>query len=116
MGIKGLLPFLSAAQRDVNIASFRNQRAAIDAYCWLHRGAYSCALQLVMKTESCEKLLVGCLLLCRFCLAAHLYHRPFIKFCMKRVNLLRQYNITPIVVFDGANLPMKADTETERRE
>ena len=73
MGIKGLLPFLNAAQRDVNIVSFRNQRAAVDAYCWLHRGAYSCALQLVMKTESCEKLLVGYLFLHLVCLTTNTY-------------------------------------------
>ena len=56
MGIKGLLQFLSNAQRDVHIGSFKGQTVAIDAYCWLHKGAYSCALQLVMKTEKCEKL------------------------------------------------------------
>lgn len=56
MGIKGLLPFLSSIQRDVNIVSFSGQRAACDAYCWLHKGAYSCAMQLVMKTEKCDDL------------------------------------------------------------
>ena len=59
MGIKGLLQFLSGAQRDVNISSFRGQTAAVDAYCWLHKGAYSCAMQLVMKTEKCENLFVS---------------------------------------------------------
>ena len=56
MGIKGLLQFLSSAQRDVNVSSFKGQTVAIDAYCWLHKGAYSCAMQLVMKTEKCENL------------------------------------------------------------
>ena len=56
MGITGLLPFLKKIQRDVHISSFRGKKAAIDAYCWLHRGAYSCSLQLVMKTEKLESL------------------------------------------------------------
>ncbi|CAI8015979.1 Exonuclease 1 [Geodia barretti] len=66
MGIQGLLPFLKEIQRDVHVSSFRGRRVAVDAYCWLHRGAYSCALQLVMKTEKLESL-------------------PFIKYCMKRL-------------------------------
>lgn len=44
------------------------------------------------------------------------FHRPFIKYCMKRVNMLRQNDITPIMVFDGGYLPTKANTEKERRE
>ena len=31
----------------------QGQKVAVDAYCWLHRGTYSCALELVqgMKTD-----------------------------------------------------------------
>ena len=35
---------------------------------------------------------------------------------MKRVNLLRQYDITPVMVFDGGYLPTKSRVEKERRE
>ena len=56
MGIKGLLPYLSNSQRDVNVSSFRGQTVAIDAYCWLHKGAYSCALQLMTQSEKCDNL------------------------------------------------------------
>ncbi|XP_019850771.1 PREDICTED: exonuclease 1-like [Amphimedon queenslandica] len=98
MGIKNLLPFLQGAQRDVHLASFRGKTAAVDAYCWLHRGAYSCPFELQLaKKEKIQNL-------------------PLLNFCMKRVNLLRQYDINPILVFDGANLPMKHDTEKERKE
>jgi exonuclease-1 len=97
MGIQGLLPFLKEIQRDVHVSSFRGRRVAVDSYCWLHRGAYSCALQLVMKTEKLESL-------------------PFIKYCMKRVNMLRNYDITPVMIFDGGYLPLKEKTEKERRE
>ena len=42
--------------------------------------------------------------------------RPFIRYCMKRVHLLRKYDITPVLVFDGGYLPTKANVEQERRE
>lgn len=41
---------------------------------------------------------------------------PFIKYCMKRVNMLIQHNVTPVMVFDGGYLPTKAQTEKTRRE
>ena len=56
MGITGLLPFLKEAQRAVNVNSFRGKKVAVDAYCWLHKGSYSCAMQLVMKSEKLENL------------------------------------------------------------
>ena len=46
----------------------------------------------------------------------YVLYRPFIKYCMKRVNMLRHNDITPIMVFDGGYLPTKAKTEKERRE
>jgi len=38
----------------------------------------------------------------------------YIDYFMHRVNLLRFYKITPVVVFDGCNVPCKAATEEER--
>ena len=38
----------------------------------------------------------------------------YVKYCMKRVALLRQHDITPVLVFDGAYLPSKAIREAER--
>lgn len=35
---------------------------------------------------------------------------------MKYVKMLQYYNIRPILVFDGRNLPAKAETEAKRRE
>ena len=58
---------------------------AIDVYCWLHKGAFGCAEQLVQGR----------------------YTDGYIKYVMKYVNLLLQFNIKPILVFDGRNLPSK---------
>jgi exonuclease-1 len=47
MGISGLLPFLKKASRPANVSEFTGKTAAIDVYCWLHKGAFGCADKLV---------------------------------------------------------------------
>lgn len=56
MGIKNLLQFLKGSQRESNLSSFRGRTAAVDAYSWLHKGAYSCAMELVTNKEKIENL------------------------------------------------------------
>ncbi len=34
---------------------------------------------------------------------------------MRKLAMLRSHNVTPVMVFDGAYLPAKANKETERR-
>lgn len=48
MGITGLLPFLKKIHVPVNVAKFEGCTVAIDAYCWLHKGAFSCAEKLAL--------------------------------------------------------------------
>lgn len=44
MGISGLIPFLEKASERTNIKNLpKNTCVAIDAYCWLHKGAFACA-------------------------------------------------------------------------
>lgn len=50
MGVSGLLPALRDVTRPVHVSEYRGQAVAVDAYCWLHRGSYSCA------REMCEGL------------------------------------------------------------
>lgn len=57
--------------------------------------AYSCSMELCLNSDSEKKL-------------------RYIDYFMHRINLLRHYKITPVVVFDGGNLPCKAATEQER--
>lgn len=47
MGISGLLPFVKAASSEKHVSNFKGQTAAIDSYCWLHRGAFGCAEKIV---------------------------------------------------------------------
>ena len=52
MGIQGLLPFLKKIHDPINIAKFVGCTVAIDAYCWLHKGAFSCAEKLVLGEKT----------------------------------------------------------------
>lgn len=46
MGISGLLQFIKDAAEPVNVKKYKGQTVAVDTYCWLHKGAFSCAEKL----------------------------------------------------------------------
>ncbi|KAL5508740.1 hypothetical protein ACEPAG_4775 [Sanghuangporus baumii] len=94
MGIQGLLPLLKPIQRHRHLSEFAEQTLAVDAYVWLHRGAYACAAELVQGRPT----------------------RRYVDFCMARVRLLRHHRIEPYLVFDGGPLPAKLSTEKEREK
>ncbi|KAJ6373891.1 hypothetical protein OIU78_029563 [Salix suchowensis] len=79
----------------VHIKKYDGKRVGIDAYSWLHKGAYSCSMEICLNSNSEKKL-------------------RYLDYFMHRINLLRHYKITPVVVFDGGNIPCKAGTEQER--
>ena len=92
MGINGLLKALHPLSSDVHVSEYANQRVGVDAYVWLHKGAFSCS------TEICLSLPAD----------------RHVKYCMKRVNLLKHHGVIPVMVFDGAKLPSKDGTELSR--
>jgi exonuclease-1 len=94
MGITGLLPVLKSLLDPIHISQYKGQRVGIDSYSWLHRGMYSCAQELILKPNSTSK---------------------HIDWCWGRIELLLKYEIIPVMVFDGDNLPAKARTELSRR-
>ncbi|TXG51368.1 hypothetical protein EZV62_023892 [Acer yangbiense] len=95
MGIKDLLRFMKPYIKPIHIKKYAGKRVGIDAYSWLHKGAYSCSMELCLNSNSEKKL-------------------RYLDYFMHRINLLRHYNITPVVVFDGGNFPRKSATEHER--
>ncbi|WJX67775.1 hypothetical protein P8452_52214 [Trifolium repens] len=97
MGIKDLLRFMKPYVEPIHIKNYAGKRVGIDAYSWLHKGAYSCSMELCLDSDSERKL-------------------RYIEYFMHRVNLLRYYKVTPVVVFDGGNVPCKAATEKERNK
>jgi hypothetical protein len=46
MGIQGLLPFLKSIQNQRHLSELSGQTLAVDGYCWLHRGTYTCSTEL----------------------------------------------------------------------
>jgi exonuclease-1 len=92
MGISGLLPLLKPISQDVPLSAFAGQTVAVDAYVWLHRGAFACAQELATGRTT----------------------RKYVDFALHRVRLLRHHGIRPLLVFDGGPLPAKQRTEAER--
>ncbi|KAH9313853.1 hypothetical protein KI387_022480, partial [Taxus chinensis] len=70
----------------------------IDAYSWLHRGAYSCSMEICQRDPKTKGSELTCM-----------------KFFMNRLNMLRYNNVIPVVVFDGGRLPLKSATEKGRQ-
>lgn len=68
------------------------RRLAVDAYVWLHKGAFGCAEDLVKGKKTVA----------------------FVKYAINRVRLLRTNGVEPLIVFDGGPLPAKKGTEDSR--
>eukprot|EP00466_Bigelowiella_natans_P003631 jgi/Bigna1/87753/estExt_fgenesh1_pg.C_230201 len=94
MGINGLLPLLKPVSERIHIKRFKGETVAVDASCWLHRGAYVCATELCLGIPTAK----------------------YAEWCMKRINVLRGNGIEPHLVFDGAQMPLKRDTESKRKK
>ena len=92
MGIAGLLPLLKPVTRSNHISSYRNRRVAVDGYAWLHKAVYGCCMNLTRGIDS----------------------HQWIVYCINLIDMLLSFDIEVHMVFDGANLPAKKDTEAVR--
>uniref|UniRef100_A0A1A9W9Z0 Exonuclease 1 n=1 Tax=Glossina brevipalpis TaxID=37001 RepID=A0A1A9W9Z0_9MUSC len=93
MGISGLIPFLEKASTPINVRKLSGSSVAVDSYCWLHKGVYTCAEKLIRSEET----------------------DLYLQYCLKYVDLLLGFDIKIVMVFDGRHLPAKAETEKKRR-
>ncbi|XP_053991436.1 uncharacterized protein LOC128883275 [Hylaeus volcanicus] len=87
MGIANLLIYLRPLTKDITLQKYAGSVVAVDAMCWMHRGAVATATELWMNTKPNPR---------------------FIVFFMKMVNLLLRHKIKPVIIFDGHKIPMKA--------
>ncbi|KAL0318852.1 UNVERIFIED_CONTAM: Exonuclease 1 [Sesamum angustifolium] len=55
MGINNLLKFMKPYVEPVHIKKYAGRRVGIDAYSWLHKGAYSCSMELCLDSEGDKK-------------------------------------------------------------
>ena len=87
MGVQGLLKFVKSVTSDAHIGDYRGRTVAVDASSWLHRGA-------------------------RASVGDNLRGQPTTKWMgwpLRMVQMLKDAKVRPVVVFDGAQLPMKAE-------
>ena len=93
MGISGLLPLVKdAMQQNSHIHNYRGQRVAVDGYAWLHKAVFVCATELA-KGQSSPK---------------------WIAFLLTMIDVLLDHGVSVTMVFDGAELPAKRGTESDR--
>tara|TARA_B110001452_G_scaffold248957_1_gene236117 strand:+ start:1395 stop:2594 length:1200 start_codon:yes stop_codon:yes gene_type:complete len=92
MGVSGLLPFVESATQECHVSQFGS--VAVDASCWLHRGARAGVPDMLHGRDPTKRSL---------------------GFSLRMIDMLLKSGVRPIVVFDGAPLPMKARTDAARR-
>jgi exonuclease 1 len=92
MGITGLLRLLKPVTKSCHISLYNQKTIAIDGYAWLHKAVYSCCMELALGEESDK----------------------WIKYCLNMIDMLDSNGIIVYMVFDGANLPAKSNTENSR--
>jgi exonuclease-1 len=92
MGIQGLLPNLKSVTQRIHVSQLKGKNVAVDAYCLLHKGAYTCARELVEGIDTDK----------------------YVVFCMSRIEMLVRHGVVPYVVFDGGPLPNKKEEEDAR--
>eukprot|EP00659_Diplonema_papillatum_P004873 gene4873-7520_t len=93
MGISGLLMSLKSITRECHVRSFSGQRVGVDTYCWLHKFGYNDAEQLCTGKGT----------------------TGYLRSIVKRVEMLQRAGLYPVMVFDGADFPLKSGTNAERR-
>ncbi|KAL7671696.1 hypothetical protein ACOME3_006599 [Neoechinorhynchus agilis] len=94
MGIPGLLVFARDNTRQVHITEFANCTAAIDVYSWIYKGAFNTAMEIMLEGKT-------------------QYLKTYIN---RRINVLTEAGIRPLMVFDGHDLPLKSDVDAARRQ
>ncbi|KAG2172212.1 hypothetical protein INT43_004753 [Umbelopsis isabellina] len=92
MGISGLIPLLKSIHTKVHVKDYSGESIAVDGYVWLHRGVFTCSLELAMGK----------------------YTDRYVNYFMHYVRMLKFNGVDPIIVFDGGKLPSKRHTEDDR--
>ena len=94
MGISGLLPLLKSATEHVPLSRFKGKLIAVDGNVWIHRGTYSCAMELAEGTPTIA----------------------YVRFCQKMAEAITSLGVRLLIVFDGRSLPAKGPAHQRRRE
>ncbi|EQC32424.1 hypothetical protein SDRG_10164 [Saprolegnia diclina VS20] len=93
MGIAGLLGALKEVMAPSHARDFRGQTVAVDALSWLHKACYGCAWDLAVGNET----------------------ETYVKYILRRTDMLKAVGVKPLLVFDGNKIPLKSSTHDKRR-
>lgn len=94
MGISALLPALKSIERAAHVGdAYGGAKVCVDAYVWLHRGAYACSRELCEGVKTTKH----------------------VEYFVNRARGLRRSGVEAVFVFDGGRLPGKAAEEAQRR-
>ncbi|KDO31717.1 hypothetical protein SPRG_03635 [Saprolegnia parasitica CBS 223.65] len=93
MGIAGLLGALKEVMAPAHARDFRGQTVAVDALSWLHKACYGCAWDLAVGNET----------------------ETYVKYILRRTDMLKAVGVKPLLVFDGNKIPLKSSTHDKRR-
>ncbi|KAI9488331.1 PIN domain-like protein [Zychaea mexicana] len=93
MGISGFIQTVKSVHEPMHIKEYAGKVVAVDGNVWLHKGAFSCSMELALEEATTK----------------------YIDYFMRLVSLLEFYKVVPYIVFDGQALPIKGATVEERR-
>ena len=111
MGITGLLPCLKEHMKTSTLSCLRGKTIGVDAYAWLHKAVYGCAVELCAEQEqACDTDCNGQ----RRTTNGSTMTTKWIKYILNLVDMFIYHNIKLVMVFDGADLLAKAQTESSR--
>ena len=92
MGINGLLINTKSVGIRKHLSDYRNKIIGVDGYAWLHKGIYKCGIEVSL----------------------HKNIKGLISYFEKKIKYLLSLNIKIVLVFDGADIPLKNRTNKER--
>jgi len=106
MGITGLLPCLKPHMKPKHLSTLKGKTVGVDSYSWLHKAVYSCAIELCEEQNQED---------------GETQYKPrpgsctkWISYVLNLIDMLLFHEVNILMVFDGADLLAKAQTEASR--
>lgn len=93
MGIAGLLRWTDSVHTDGHISLFKGKRLAVDLLCWIHKAIHGCGISIVVEKNI----------------------HPLVTRLWYRIKEIKDFGITLVLVLDGADMPIKAEVDSQRQ-
>ncbi|CCW65072.1 unnamed protein product [Phytomonas sp. EM1] len=132
MGIKGLWQALQSYIQDGHLSQFKGKRVSVDMYVWLHQAIrhgtelnkervwrYFEELDARSSQPSRDGDVGGTQASSEGDFRIddlYLINDRYIDYVVQKIDALLQHGVIPVCVFDGAEMPMKRQTNVERQE